>query len=284
MTGDLLDPAPAKKAKITAADIRLAMLNRFAAAEWAILWEVAPGTGAATNYRFADAVMMSLWPSRGLELHGVEIKVSRSDWRREAMDPKKAEAIAKFCHRWWVHVAPGVIHDLSEVPPAWGVREWDGKKWRTLREAARTDAEPVTYAFLAALLRRSSDAGRKEAKEAAEAVVREARAAIDKTVEERVAGELQRRSERYEELKGAVDAFEETTGMKLSDRWDGADRGKRLGAAVNTVMRLGLDAAYDSLTRLVGDLRQRAVDLERDLTATGFVDPESPKFQPRKLL
>ena len=44
-----------------------------------------------------DAVIMSLWPSRGLELHGVEIKVSRADWKREAADPAKAEAIAAYC-------------------------------------------------------------------------------------------------------------------------------------------------------------------------------------------
>ena len=73
---------------LKASDIRAAMSKRWAAPEWAIMWEVAEGTGARGG-RYADAVMMSLWPSRGLELHGVEIKISRADWKREAFDPQR---------------------------------------------------------------------------------------------------------------------------------------------------------------------------------------------------
>lgn len=140
--------------KITSTEIRRAMLQRWKDPEYAILWEVGEATGSYSG-RYADAVIMSLWPSRGLELHGVEIKVSRSDWKREAADPKKAEAVAKFCDRWYIHTPKGLIQDLSEVPPAWGVREFDGQKWVTLREAEKTDAQPVTRGFLAAMLRRA---------------------------------------------------------------------------------------------------------------------------------
>ncbi len=102
---DLLDRAPLLPAAqppkmLRAADIRAGMATRWAAPEYAIMWEVADATGARHS-RLADAVMMSLWPSRGLELHGVEIKVSRADWRREALTPQKAEKIAAYCDRWW---------------------------------------------------------------------------------------------------------------------------------------------------------------------------------------
>jgi len=40
--------------------------------------------------RTADYVAMDLWPSKGLALHGHEIKVSRSDWLRELKEPEKA--------------------------------------------------------------------------------------------------------------------------------------------------------------------------------------------------
>lgn len=150
---DLFD-AKQKPSRLTSADIRSGMSKRWAAPEYAIMWEVGEATGAQSG-RYADAVIMSLWPSRGLELHGVEIKISRADWRREAADPKKAEAIAKFCDRWWVHTAPNVVADLSEVPPAWGMREYDGRAWKTVREAGLNTAAPLTRGFLASLLRRA---------------------------------------------------------------------------------------------------------------------------------
>ena len=127
------------------------MSKRWCEPQWSIMWEVGEGTGAMSG-RYADAVMMSLWPSRGLELHGVEIKISRAYWKREAADPSKAEAIARYCDRWWIHTSPGIVDDLSDLPPAWGLREFDGKNWSTIREAEKTAADPIDRPFLASLL------------------------------------------------------------------------------------------------------------------------------------
>jgi hypothetical protein len=44
----------------------------------AVLFEVRNATGFDAN-RSIDAVTMTLWPSLGLELAGMEIKISRSD-------------------------------------------------------------------------------------------------------------------------------------------------------------------------------------------------------------
>lgn len=153
----MTDLQTTKRTRITAADIQEAMARKWAAPEYALMWEVGDATGGRVR-RYADAVIMSLWPSRGLELHGVEIKISRADWKREAADPLKAEAIARYCDRWWVHTSPGVVDDLSSLPPAWGLREFDGKNWKTLREAEKTASEPISRPFLAALLRRSDGA------------------------------------------------------------------------------------------------------------------------------
>lgn len=153
------------KAKMTSSTIRTAMAKRWAAPQWAIMWEVADGTGARARRR-ADAVMMSLWPSAGLELHGVEIKISKSDWKREAKDPTKSEAIAQYCDRWWIHTPPGIVTDLSELPPAWGLREFSGRQWKTVKEAGKTEAVPVSRDFLAALLRRADGDMQKMLQEA----------------------------------------------------------------------------------------------------------------------
>jgi len=203
-----------KPLKIKAGDIRAGMSKRWAAPEWAIMWEVGEGTGAQSG-RYADAVMMSLWPSRGLELHGVEIKISRSDWKREAADPTKAEAIAKYCDRWWVHTTPGVVADLSELPPAWGLREFDGKAWLTLREAEKTPVEQVSRRFLAAMLRRADgtmkglmDEAMREARDAAYAEAQKMRDAVRKQIDEAVKA----RTENLEKAAGDVAIFNEAFG------------------------------------------------------------------------
>lgn len=71
--------------------------RRYPAPAWAFLEEVRNQTGYARTIRTADALAMSLYPSRGLHLHGFEVKVSRADWFRELNDPKKAEEIAAYC-------------------------------------------------------------------------------------------------------------------------------------------------------------------------------------------
>ncbi len=82
--------------------IEILLRERFAPPEYAIFFEVANGTGA-TCRRYADAVAMGLFPSRGLELHGIECKSVRSDWLRELTEPAKAEeGWYPFCDRWWV--------------------------------------------------------------------------------------------------------------------------------------------------------------------------------------
>lgn len=216
---DLLSKATKKR--LTSSDIRAGMAKRWSEPEWAIMWEVGEGTGQMRG-RSADAVMMSLWPSRGLELHGVEIKVSRSDWKREAADPSKAEAVAKYCDRWWIHTPPGIVDDLSDLPPAWGLREFDGKAWQTIREAEKTDAAQVTRPFLAAMLRRADGAMKalmndamSEAREASYAEAEKMRAGIRKQIEEGV----KRRTEVLDKSSKAVAEFEAAFGKGSASSW-----------------------------------------------------------------
>lgn len=242
--------------RITATDIRQAMLKTFAAPEWAVMWEVSNATGAVRGkQRYADAVMMSLWPSRGLELHGVEIKVSRSDWKREAADPSKAEAIAAYCDRWWVFVAPGVIHDVAEIPPNWGAREWDGKRWKTLQEASRNaDMIPCDRRFLAALLRRGDEAERRRIDDEVRKSVDAARAEIDRRVKDAV--------DRHTKLNAGagewIEKFEAETGLDIRSKWGGLEDPKQIGAAVKLVTDIGLDAAYAHLKYTVQSLVEGA--------------------------
>lgn len=88
--------------------------------EWALLFEVAPRTGGGTRY--ADAIAVNLWKSRGYAVHGFEIKVSRADWLRELKQPEKAEEIFGHCDHFWVVAAPNVVKP-DELPAGWGLME-----------------------------------------------------------------------------------------------------------------------------------------------------------------
>ena len=267
------------KMKFTAAKIREAMSKRWAAPEYAMRWEVGRATGAVSNQRYADAVIMSLWPSLGLELHGVEIKVSRTDWKREAADPAKAETIAAYCDRWWVHTGPGVIQDTSELPPMWGAREFDGRAWRTIKEAEKTEARPCDRVFLASLLRRADGESRwhidQQAREIAEAAVKAAEAHIE--------GEIARRSRDAKAARQMIADFEEASGLTFRDFMLGD--AKAIGAMVKAVNAVGLGKTYGGVNAILNTMRVLVGTLENaiadsDLTAMGSPDMP-PEWTPR---
>lgn len=215
------------------------------APENALFWEVALATGATGQQRYADALIMGLWPSRGLELHGVEIKVSRADWQKEAKSPEKAEAIAAYCDRWWVHVAPGVIHDMAEVPPTWGVRQYDGTRWKTLREASKTDAKPMDRKFLASVLRRASESVDRLATERMADQIEVQRKELDR----RVAEGIQRATGNKDRAQKTIENLEAALGLTINDGYSyGGIDPTELGALIKALTTSNLTSAYGSLS------------------------------------
>src|SRR3546814_5630469 len=80
--------------------VREALRKAFPAGEYALFFEVAAGTGATGQRRKADAVAVGCWPSRGMLIEGMEIKVGRGGWLREQRRPGKAEGIARYFDKW----------------------------------------------------------------------------------------------------------------------------------------------------------------------------------------
>jgi hypothetical protein len=89
--------------------------------EWAYLEHVRDAAGFDAK-RTIDALALHLWPSRGHEMHAFEVKVSRSDWRRELADPAKADGWCAIVDRFWI-VAPRGVVPPEEIPAAWGLLE-----------------------------------------------------------------------------------------------------------------------------------------------------------------
>jgi hypothetical protein len=117
-----------------------------------------PEVPAPGSNRRADLVRVGMRASRspGIDVH--EIKVSRSDWRRELDDPAKADAWWPHCNRFWV-VAPPDVVPAAELPEGWGLMELPGSGRRfkvRVPAATRTDIS-LTMPLLVELLRRADN-------------------------------------------------------------------------------------------------------------------------------
>lgn len=208
---------------------------------WGFIEQVAQGTGYSAN-RHLDAIAMSLYPSRGLEIHGIEVKVSKHDWIRELREPDKAEEVASRCDRFFV-AAPLNVVDLFTMPPAWGLLVIDDKgKVSVAKKADKTPAKALDRGFVAAILRRVAELPspsltmqtefRRQARD-------EARKDHDREVEYATSAlrlEL-------ESLRDRVATFESASGIQITrapsdDRW-GFPTGEDIGKAVLYVARGG---------------------------------------------
>src|SRR5512146_733222 len=141
---------------LTSSDLIARLAARYRPHEWAFFEQVPSATGGRAG-RTADAIAMNLWPSRGLEIHGFEVKVSRNDWLRELKAPQKAEEIATYCDRWWLVVAEAKIVQPGELPPTWGLLGPRGDGLVAVIEAPKLTPKPIDRDFLAAILRKAGD-------------------------------------------------------------------------------------------------------------------------------
>jgi hypothetical protein len=147
---------------MTSAELIDALRAHYAKARgWILLPQVRDATGARGN-RTADAIALNAWPSRGLELHGFELKTYRGDWLRELKQPEKAESIFRYCDRWWIVTpapVPGPRTDAavvqpSELPPTWGLIHVAADGGAVVaKEASALSPAPLDRVFVAALMR-----------------------------------------------------------------------------------------------------------------------------------
>lgn len=127
--------------------------EKFCTPAWVIFPEVSNSTGSQLR-RYADAVAMSIWPSRGFEIHGFEIKVSRSDWISELKNPKKSSEVQKYCDKWWIVAGDDKIVMTDELPPTWGLLVPSKNKLMCKVSAPQLEAVGLDKSFMASILRR----------------------------------------------------------------------------------------------------------------------------------
>lgn len=146
----------AKEYKDAAALYRL-LERRYPDSQYALFPEVADSTGYGQS-RWADAVAFNLWPSRGLEISGFEIKVSRSDWLSELKDHEKSSAVQRYCHRWWIVAGSRKLVKPEELPSTWGLLVPRGKDGLEAKvQAPLLKPKKITRKFVAAVMRRAAE-------------------------------------------------------------------------------------------------------------------------------
>lgn len=265
-------------------DMRSMLREMHPSGEWALMEEVAPRTGGGTRY--ADAVAVNLWKSRGYAVHGFEIKVSRADWMRELKNPAKADEVFGYCDHWWVVAAPGIVRP-EELPAGWGLLEPARKRGKgsqatmapdgdpaadasdpigtspvdlatkyrlaTVVRAEKLDAKPLSREFFASLVRRSHEVIDQIAREQSMDAVRK----VEATVGERVEAEIARRSQRFGKMEEQIRTFEKETGLKMSP-WN--------GPPVETILlaqQLEKFKGYGARQELFASLTRMAENLEK---------------------
>ncbi len=222
--------------------------DKFAGDAYATFFEVPNGCGSAQS-RTADAIVMSLWPSRGLELIGFEVKASRADWLKELKDPAKAEAICQFCDRWYIVALKGVVKE-GELPSTWGLMESSGKGLRIKIQAPELESKPIDRAFLSGLCRSAS----RLVPSQLEAARSEGFQSGMKRGKEDNASQLKYADEKTKTLEHGIESFQKASGVSISQWSDNT----RIGKAVDALMNFQESA----LNRIRHGIRGAKADLE----------------------
>lgn len=238
--------------------------KRYPGPEWALMQEVAPKTGGGTRY--ADAVAVNLWSSRGHAVHGFEIKVSRSDWLRELKQPEKAEDVYQYCDHWWIVAPKGVVKD-GELPPTWGLLELRAAGIVQQIAAPRLSPIPITREFFASLIRRGNDGIVQIAERMQHNATRAAEAQIDARVEKEVAHQTRT----LKELQATLKKFSEETGITI-DAYNAPSKSSILLAKkLDELAGWRTGGALARLSELAGELEKAAAHVRTAVADTGLV-------------
>jgi len=226
-----------------------ALKKRYSKYGFVFLENVANGVGNVKRY--ADAMVMSLFASRGLRIYGFEIKISRQDWLHELKHPEKADVIHNQCDGWYLVTGdPSIVQD-GELPEGWGLLTAKGKK--TLIEKKKPilkEKQPyVDRHFLASILVRVAQQATPEAK--LKDANKEAFYLGVKKGKEQMKNRLDSWMQSYDELKQRVNVFEKTSGIEITGYWNKP-------AKVGVVVRAVLDGKYNDELDSLKNLKKRA--------------------------
>lgn len=140
---------------MTAEQIHESLRKMYPVGEFAYIKEFRAGTGYSdSSNRYFDAWIMCCYPSGGLCRTAIEIKISRSDFKREIKQPMKRDSALRLCNEFYFAAPLGLIGE-SELPEEAGLIEIgaDGIA-KIAHKAPFRETGVATWAFVASLARR----------------------------------------------------------------------------------------------------------------------------------
>lgn len=250
--------------KYTAGELWQLLKLKYAAPQYALFQEVRNGTGYARRQeRYCDAIAMCLWPSMGIELHGFEIKVTYSDWKRELADPSKSAEFIQYCDKWWI-VAPKGVVPVGELPANWGLLEPKVKHLGITKSASTNEnKKALDPLIIASIFRRQHEqlATFEKTHVPVRDIETRLRAEYDRGMKDAQRGPERRA---YEKLKKSVEDFEKASGLRID-----AFNGPTLGAQVRALNELGdkKKQEFELLKSQANSLQSRAANFAERLQA-----------------
>lgn len=212
-------------------DLFARLKRRYSLPEWFYVQEV----GLAMGGRRADGLAMNLWKSRGLAVHGFEVKSNRTDLMRELRNPAKADQIGGLCDFWWLVVPDRKVLDGLLTPSMWGVLVKSGRGLRAIHQAQPINGSPglTLPRYLACALLKRALRATDEERYMMRAEIRDEefeRGRVSVTFRDEAA------REDLSAVRERLADFERASGLRI-DTWSG---GRELGEAVNLFRRGGL--------------------------------------------
>lgn len=234
--------------------------------EWVLIFEARDGAGYNGRGGSCDLVAINTWPSRGLEVVGHEVKVSRSDFMKELEDPEKSQAFMRFCDKWWLVVPKpwrSVVKETGEVPVGWGLLEVDVEGGRTRQVVApkRLDREVLPWSLVVAWMAGVDRASKRRLKRDIASMRDGIRAELLDEFEATVSSRVESRVRRMEEARARdLEMFEEMTAL-LRKHCVGSHTLRELDGWLTLFSGFGGGRRGADIIRLAASELQRAVEI-----------------------
>jgi hypothetical protein len=262
---------------LTAADLVARLRTRYAPPSYAFFTEVGDDPQRS---RSADGLAIGMWRSRGLEILGFEVKVSRTDWLKELKTPQKADRIGRFCDRWYLVVSDAALVKDGELPTAWGLLVPKGDGLHEKVKAPKLEARmELSRPMLAAICRAIHKVDPSNVAMQAEYV--RGRQEMRLQMEEQHERDLKNRrysdTQSIESLQATIKAFEDASGVRLGAHQYEAGR---IGEAVRLVLSVtrsgSLGTVLSHMTQSARDITQLVSTLETLATQAGVIEAAPP--------
>lgn len=181
--------------------------------EYALMQEVSDRAGHSRS-RSLDYLVVGLWPSRGLNVEGIELKSNRSDWLNEIKNPQKQENHFQYCDYFWLltNGKGKTIALIEEIPETWGWMDIEYDKIKIKKQAPKLSPIAISRDFFAAALKRASN---KEKFVHVDGIEEHVKERVDSAIKYHVA-ECDRQTIKLQELQKAVNEFQRKTGLRIN--------------------------------------------------------------------